>query len=268
MSENISFYGALSGVFEYQSSQMFTSIPAIVVGVKSLAEKRIDVQPALNIRTVDGETDQTMPSILNVPLQLPMSSQGGVSFPISVGDSVLLVFSQRGIDNWKRGNGFSAPSNMRKFDASDAIAIAGVQPFPESSNSPSKHSWTHNPEDVVLVHGLGSGNETEVRLLKSGGVVVNTNQNVEVNCEKVEVNSKDFTINSDSFEVNSGSVQFASGSFDIGTGSYSLAAGSGGATSSGTLQYSGSFILNGTPIENHSHGGVESGSSTTNPFGS
>lgn len=262
------FAGALGSLFEYKANQMFTSIPAVVVSVKNLGEKRIDVQPALMLRTPDGSTGKSLPPILNVPLQMPCTSQGGLTYPISVGDSVLLVFSSRGIDTWKRGGGgMSTPSDLRTFDAQDAIAIAGVHPFLSSPNSGGKRSNSHSTDDVVLVHGIGTGAETEVRLLKGGGVVVNTSQNVVVNCDGAEVNSESFKVNSGSFEVNAGSVSFSSGSFDVGTGSYSLAAGSGGATSSGTMNYTGSFILNGTPVESHTHGGVQSGGSNTEPFG-
>lgn len=260
--------GALGKFFEGQANNMFTSIPAVVVGVKSLGEKRLDVQPMVDIRTPDGATEKGLPPILNVPLQMPCTASGGLTYPIEVGDSVLLVFSSRGIDTWKRGDGsLSAPSTLRTFDIQDAVAIAGVHPFIQSPNSPSKRSQSHSTDDVVLVHNIGSGRETEVRLLKSGGVVVNTNQDVEVNCTKAEVNSDDFTVNSDNVSFNSGSFSISSGIVDIGTGGYSLVAGEGGATSSGTMRYSGSFILNGTPVENHSHGGVQSGGSRTEPFG-
>lgn len=209
MEKKVDFYGALAGLFEYEASKMFTSIPATVVGIKSLGEKRIDVQPSLQVRTVDGETNETLPSILNVPLHMPLTSLGGLSYPISVGDSVLLVFSQSGIDNWKRSDGFAAPSNMRKFDASDAIAIAGVHPFSKSPNNPNKHSWPHSVEDVVLVHNLGGGNETEVRLLRGGGVVVNTNQDV-------VVNSKNTTINAgNDVEINSGESTIINAGGDV-----------------------------------------------------
>lgn len=259
-----SFAGAIGGFFESRANQMFTSIPAVVVGVKSLSEKRIDVQPSIMMRTKDGATGSELPSILNVPLQMPCTSQGGLTYPISVGDTVLLVFSQRGIDTWKRGGGgMATPSNLRTFDAQDAVAIAGVHPFTTSPNA--NRANAHSPDDVVLVHGIGSGAETEVRLLKGGGVVVNTSQNVEVNCTDAEVNSDSFTVNSDSFSVNSSSVDFSSSSFNIGTGSYSMSA-TESATSTGTFSHNGSWVLNGKNVDGHTHPNVQSGGDNTGAF--
>jgi phage baseplate assembly protein gpV len=59
-----------------------------------------------------------------------------------------------------------------------------------------KHNYSHDPNDVVVVHGLGTEQETEIRLHVSGGVTVNTKQSVTVNSENVEVNATATTLNS------------------------------------------------------------------------
>src|SRR5699024_6656222 len=42
----------------------------------------------------------------------------------------------------------------------------------------------------------------------------------------------------------------------------------GDTTSTGTITHNGEFVLDGTLVNDHDHGGVESGGSRTNPFGS
>lgn len=42
----------------------------------------------------------------------------------------------------------------------------------------------------------------------------------------------------------------------------------GGGTSSGTIDHSGPLIVDGTPVNGHTHGGVQPGGSQTDPFGS
>ena len=42
---------------------------------------------------------------------------------------------------------------------------------------------------------------------------------------------------------------------------------SGTATSQGTINHNGSYVLNGTKIEDHDHGGVQPGGSRSDKFG-
>jgi len=69
--------------------------------------------------------------------------------------------------------------------------IPGIQPPGESINNPSKRTWPHSTEDVVLVNNIGTANECEVRLKASGDIVINTNQNVEVNCKNATVTAQE-----------------------------------------------------------------------------
>lgn len=263
------------------SDNIFTAIPAVVLSVKDLGQCRVDVQPTVSLRDEDGVIEEGLPAILNVPVHMPTGIKGGLTFPVSAGEHVLLVFSQRGIDNWKRGSGGSkAPSTLRKFDMQDAIAITGVSPFLEAVNNPSKHSLTHSPSDLVLAFNLGGGSECEVRMKPDGNIIVNSPNKVEVNCETALVNSKDFTVNTNSYTVNSSSVKFSSssfqvdsgstsfsgGSYTIGTGTYSMSA-TDSATSTGVMSHNGRFTLDGTDLNAHTHGGVQSGGSNTAPFG-
>lgn len=108
-----------------------------------------------------------------------------------------------GLDTWKRGNGTPViPSDFRKFDKRDCVAMLSPFPFSESVNNPDKHVWSHDPNDVVLYHNLGTAEETEIRLHRAGGVTINTNQGVTVNAgEFVEVNTKDYTVNTETYTV-------------------------------------------------------------------
>lgn len=260
-SRNPSLQELLRGSFDYHTADMYTAIPGVVVGVNNLGQQRVDVQPSINIRDEDGEESIERPAILNVPLQLPLSQTGGLSFPIKKGCPVLLVFSMRGLDVWKKGSGLpDMPSDIRKFSMRDAIAIPAIYPSDISPNSPQSRSNPHSPDDVVLVHNLGSGNEVEIRLKPSGDVEVNSPTKVVVNC-------KDAEINSDNYTVDANNVQFKSANFNISTGTYSMSA-TDEASSVGVLSHNGSFILNGIHVEDHDHGGVESGGSRTNKFGS
>lgn len=87
-----------------------------------------DVQPLVKDSYVDRDGStvyENLPIITNVPVQFPGSSGLRIMFPISVGDTVLLVFADRSIDSWQTQGGISTPTDERRHDLSDAFAIPG-----------------------------------------------------------------------------------------------------------------------------------------------
>ena len=195
----------MNASFDYQTNNMYTALPGIVVSVRdNLNTLSVDVQPTVNIRNKDN-TIKERPVVLNVPVQMPSSRTAAITYPVNVGDPVLLVYTMRGIDTWKRGKGTNTtPSDFRKFDKRDCIAIPGIWPFSESINNPQVRVWQHDTGDVVVVNNIGSV-ENEVRLKKNGDVVINTNQNVEVNCNNAVVNAQneiELNATSASFNIN------------------------------------------------------------------
>lgn len=190
MTQPATLQSVLERSFSKQTDNMFTSIPGIIINVRNnLSSLSVDVQPAVNILKEDG-TETQRPPILNVPVSMPVNFEGGITHPMKVGDNVLLIFSMRGIDLWKRGNGnLTRPSDARKFNVKDCIAIP-IQTFANSVNNPLARYWPHSTDDVVLFHNVGTDRECEIRLKPSGDVEVNTNQNVTVNANNVTVNSQ------------------------------------------------------------------------------
>lgn len=188
--QNLGLEKLLSNSFEYHLQNVYTAIPCRVITVHSkLEEQKVDVQPVLNVNYRDGEVREH-PPILNVPLMFPASQTSAFTFPVNTGDIVLCVFSQRGLDTFKGSDGkLVTPTDFRKMDKRDAIAIPGLFPFSMASNKPSRRTYEHDTADAVVVHNLGSKNECEVRLKASGDVIINTPKNVIVNCDNAEVNA-------------------------------------------------------------------------------
>ena len=275
MSGRVSLGGVTDVVIDRRLEDVYTSIPAYIVSVENHGELRVNVRPTLNMRDELGESSKERADILNGPVWMPSSKRGGMSYSFSQGDLVMLIFSMRGLERWKRSNGFpTTPVSNRKFGAEDAVAFVGGWPFSESVNQSSKHSLSHDPRDVVLYHNLGTGNEVEVRLKYGGGVEVNApNDYVKVNCKTAKVDAKDsfsvdtkdFSVNSKSFQVNSSSVNFSSSAFNVGTGSYSMSA-TDVAASTGTFSHNGSWVLNGKNVDGHTHPNVMPGEGDTGAF--
>lgn len=148
-------------VIEYLTSNVYTSVPAIILNVDNLASKQtIDVQIAIN-RTFEDGAALTGAVCLGVPVLFPSGGGGLLSFPLSVGDTVLLCFSKRSIDDWMVGGGETVtPRLNRQFDKADGIAIPCLYTV--------KNNLNPDPENVVLKFA-GS----EVVLYKNGNATVN-----------------------------------------------------------------------------------------------
>lgn len=190
---------------EYFLRQVNTAMPGVVVTVRqSLHEMTVDVQPMVSFMTEDEEAVDR-PVVLNVPIHFPTSKKSGMSFPVEPGDPVLLVYSMRNTDTWKRGNGEESaiPTDNRKFDRRDCFAIPGVFPFSQSPNAPSKHTHPHDSKDTVMYSNLGDANEVEVRLKPDGNLIINAPVKVTVNTVDAEVNADNsVVVNTQTAEVN------------------------------------------------------------------
>lgn len=112
---------------QWAKSALHTSRPGLIETFDA-ETRRARVKPALRMVLTgdapgeDGDALEPSPWV-NVPVIFP--SGGGVSlqFPIAEGDPVLLIFSERGLTQFKETFELSTPDKTRFFDASDAIAI-------------------------------------------------------------------------------------------------------------------------------------------------
>lgn len=205
-------------------------LPCVVLTVRDeLRECRVDVQPLIDILYRDGTTEAQSP-ILSVPVVFPSSSTSAFTFEINVGDTVLCVFSQRSLDIFKNGSGTPLPPNdYRKLSIRDAVAIPGLAPFSKSINNPAKRRLTHSTTDAVVAHNIGTANEVEIRLKKSGDIVINApNKNVTVNASSANIN-----VNNTNWD--------------------------GNITLNGNYTINGVLTINGIVFENHTHSGVQPG---------
>lgn len=174
---DMTFESAVKALFDYQMRNVFTAIPAKIMQVEDAEEQRVAVKPLINNVFPDWDDSVEFPTILSVQVMFPSSSTSAFTFPINAGDTVLLVFSQSCIDVFKSGDGTTQPpSDYRRFDKRDAIAIPGLFPFGMAINQQSKRTLTHSTDDVVIAHNLGTPEECEIRLKPTGKVEINGSQ--------------------------------------------------------------------------------------------
>lgn len=123
---NETLESGLQTIFRELLTGINTSFPGIVTAFDG--KNKVSVQPAIKFRPVGGE-EQPLAVLEDIPVIFPGGSALSITWEIAVGDEVLVVCSQRAIDNWKSSGGLVSPGSLRRFSASDAFAIPGPKPF-------------------------------------------------------------------------------------------------------------------------------------------
>jgi hypothetical protein len=113
------------------------------------------VRPAIRLKVQRDNQTQYMdlPAVENVPACLPHSAAAGlfVTVPVRVGDSCLLIFAQRAIDNFVQYGGIQNPmtgenpalSEPRHHSLTDAIFIPNILTVP--------HAIENWADDAIVV---------------------------------------------------------------------------------------------------------------------
>ena len=74
----------------------------------------------------DGST-LDYPLLCDCPVFILSGGGASIEMPISVGDTCLLLFNDRNIDNWFYSGQVTTPANPRAHDISDCICLVGVR---------------------------------------------------------------------------------------------------------------------------------------------
>jgi hypothetical protein len=169
-------------VKSFVRGNLYTAMPAQVVSVADFAtEQTIDVKPVVR-RVYEDTTVLESPDIYSVPVMFPSAGGGLLSFPIQVGDTVLLVFSMRSIEDWLEGDGsVVTPSSSRAHSLTDAIAIPGL--YTKTSH------LEPNTDDVELKFRYSGGSdESRVTFKKNGDIEISSETKIYVTAPIVSIN--------------------------------------------------------------------------------
>ncbi len=88
-----------------------------------------------------------LPVVHSVPVVFPGAGDYSITFPIAVGDLVLLVFSEQTLDRWILKGADETPLDQRRFTATDAIAIPGLRSKLQAR--------TNLPTDAMVIEAPG-----------------------------------------------------------------------------------------------------------------
>ena len=143
----------------------YTSLPASVITYDEKTQTAT-VQPLINYTWEDGVVHED-PPIEDVPIIFPSAGGGMISFPVAVGDTVLLQFCMRAIGDWVEGDGSaSTPLENRTHELSDAVAIPGLYP--------KRNTLEPDPDNVEIK-------------FKGNKITLKTNGDVVIEAGKIEL---------------------------------------------------------------------------------
>ena len=106
---------------------IFRSLNCIKIGsietfdqTKKTATIKLLFKRAINDKTI------SYPVLVDCPVFTLQGGGGSLKMPIAAGDTCLVLFADRNIDNWYSTGSEAAPGNQRCHDISDGIAIVGL----------------------------------------------------------------------------------------------------------------------------------------------
>jgi Phage protein Gp138 N-terminal domain len=120
-------------MLEGWQSGLWTAMPGIVQSV-DFSAMTCTVQPSIkgSIQAFDGLVQSVnYPLLLDVPIVFPQAGGFILTFPMAMGDEVLVVFASRCIDAWWQSGGTNnLPMEARMHDLSDGFCIPGPRSQP------------------------------------------------------------------------------------------------------------------------------------------
>jgi hypothetical protein len=151
----------------------YTALPGRVERFDE-SKNAADVKPL--IKDYDPQEDGStrivsLPIVPNVPILQLVGGGFRTTYPIAVGDTVLLVFARRSLDKWKAYGGEVDPADRRLFNLSDAVAIPGLLPFSAAWSGTSTTAMTAGKDGGPQVHfgstdiKIGGGDAAQAAVL-------------------------------------------------------------------------------------------------------
>jgi hypothetical protein len=123
---------ALLAVQENISSRLWVCMPGIVQSFNP-AKRTCVVQPSTKaqIQSEDGSYAWVqMPLLVDCPVLFPGGGDVVLTFPLKLGDEVLVHFGDRCIDAWWQNGGIQNQAELRMHDLSDGFAMPGPSSLP------------------------------------------------------------------------------------------------------------------------------------------
>jgi hypothetical protein len=115
-------------VIEARLRDLHTALPGEVLAFDA-ATQTATVRPTVWAAVLgeDGRyVNEPLPEIYDVPVMFPRTAAGYITFPLVAGDTVLLVFCERPIGQWRYTGRDGSPGDQSAHGLGSAVAIPGL----------------------------------------------------------------------------------------------------------------------------------------------
>lgn len=189
----------------------WTALPGIVKAFD--AEKQTaTVTPALfqEYEKEDGTIGRReYPTLEQVPVQFPRGGGFALTHPLTAGESGLVVFASRCIDNWAIAGGVQQQLVRRKHDLSDGFFVPGFSSLKDALTS-------FNTEAIEIRNEAA---DTVIKL-KDGEIEI-TGGDIKISGGDIKISGGDIQISGDAVQMSGDTIQILSGSVEAGAESAS-----------------------------------------------
>ena len=135
---------------------LHTSIPGEVLSydrAKQTAQVKLVVRGKRRDLQTGTLSTYSFTPLVNVPVVWPGGGDASLTFDLSKGDRVVVIFAERDISRWlSTGTAPSDPADTRRHDLSDAIAIPQINPYtdPLASDATAAGAAVLRADDIRL----------------------------------------------------------------------------------------------------------------------
>lgn len=238
------------------NANLRVALPCIITSFNS-KKQTCEAQPTIKGKVTqhDGKIESVnYPLLVDVPVIFPASGGVTMTFPVKAGDECLIVFADRCIDFWWQNGDIQESGDSRKHHLADGIAILGVRSVPSVIKNISNESMQIRSNDGSSFIELNPQTKN-INVKTPSSVTVNA-ENIDMTAEKINLNAQQITLTSPVTTIN-GLLQINGTIVQGGDGeSYT-------ATFNGSIHASEDIKAGNISLQDHTHGGVRSGSNST-----
>lgn len=164
----------INDALESRISDVHVALPAKIESYDEINQKA-SIKPLIkNVLVLsDGEVIDDLPIINDVPVVFPRGGGFFLTFPLAVGDFVLLIVCESSIEKFTMGTGVNQnPSDLRRHSLSDAVCFPGFYPFQQSIVDADPDNMAMGKDESGIQLRMTSDNKVEITFDNGSTLVV------------------------------------------------------------------------------------------------
>ena len=126
--------GGLNDLLNDFKNEIMHDLNCVQIGIvqefypeNQTADVQIALKHVINVSPDGTQTLKERPLLIRCPVMVLTGGAARITMPITKGDTCIILFNDREIDNWFDIGGVQVPTTIRAHDLSDGICIVGIR---------------------------------------------------------------------------------------------------------------------------------------------